>query len=68
MTPLSHVLVFEGSDGQRVFVCTFCGSQAGPFPKDVPLGAIELYHNPECYYTEARHLTARLIIDKKGMS
>lgn len=64
VTPSKHILVLDGSDGTRVFVCNFCGAQAGPVPKEVPHEAIEIYHSPDCFYTEARRLTAQHIIDR----
>lgn len=63
MTPSSHILVFEDSAGSRVFVCSFCGAQAGPVPKDIPMEAVELYHQPGCFVSEARRLNAQAIMD-----
>lgn len=67
MTPTDHILIFEGSDGTRVFVCSFCAAQVGPVPKDIPMGAVELYHQPDCFYTEAKRMTAHHIMDKRVM-
>lgn len=64
MTPGPHILVYESNDGMVVFVCSFCGAQAGPVPKGVPMEAVEMHHAMDCFYTEAKRLTAQHIIDR----